>query len=75
VSIRIQCHNTTNKVSLHIKNLQIVGRINISRFNDTVIETTTTSAVTTKSSTTPVSGPTYTTEDNRNTSDLGALIQ
>jgi hypothetical protein len=75
VSIRIKCHNTTNNVSLHIKDLQINERINISRFNYSRIETTTTSALTTTSSTTPVSVLIYTTEDNRNTSDVGALIQ
>jgi hypothetical protein len=75
VSIRIQCHNTTNNVSLHIKNLQIMERINISRFNYSRIETTTTSALTTTSSTTPVPGPIYTTEEKRNTSDVGSLIQ
>ena len=75
VSIRIECHNTTNNVSLHVKNLQIAESINISLFNDTRIETTTTSALTTASSTRPVSRPTYTTEDNRYTSEVGALIQ
>jgi hypothetical protein len=75
VSIRIQCHNTTNKVTLHVKNLQIGGRINITLFNDTRIETTTTSALTTASSTTLVSGSTYTTDDNNSSSVVGALIQ
>jgi hypothetical protein len=75
VSIRIQCHNTTNKVTLHVKNLQIAERINITLFNDTRTETTTTSALTTASSTTPVSGLTYSTVDNSTTSVVGALIQ
>jgi hypothetical protein len=79
VSIRIQCHNTTNKVTLHVKNLQIGERINITLFNDTRIEMTTTtkttSAMTTASSTTPVSWPTYSTEDNSSTSVTGAFIQ
>jgi hypothetical protein len=73
VSIRVQCHNTTKKVTLHVKSLQIGGHINISLFNDTRIETTTPSALTTTSSTTPVPGPTYTTDDNK--SVVGALIQ
>lgn len=68
VSIRIQCHNTTNKVTLHLKNLQIGGHINISQFSDTRIQTTTPTALTKASSTTPVSGPTYTTDDNNSTS-------
>jgi hypothetical protein len=75
VSIRIQCHNTTNKVILHVKNLQIDGHINITLFNDTRLETSTTSALTTASPSTPVPGPTYTTDDNSSTSVVGALIQ
>jgi hypothetical protein len=74
VSIRLQCHNTTNKVALHAKNFQIGGHINISLFSDTRIEMTTTSALTTASSTIPVSGPIYTTDDNSSTSGVGALI-
>lgn len=69
VSIRIQCHNATDKVSLHLKHLQIIGRINISLFNDTGIETRTTSAWT-SSSRTPASAPIYTTNDNSTTSDV-----
>ena len=71
VSIRIQCHNTTSKVLLHAKNLQIGGHITISLFSDTRIETTTTSALTTASSAILVSGPTYTTDDNSSTSGVG----
>lgn len=70
VSIRIQCHNTTNKVSLHVKNLQIGGRINISLFNDTGMESKTRSALMTASSTTHASLQTYTTDDNRYASDV-----
>ena len=75
VSIRIQCHNSTNKVSLHVKNLQIGERINITLFNDTRAETLTASALTTASSTTPVPGPTFSMDDNSSTSVVGALIQ
>jgi len=75
VSIRIQCHNTTNKVTLHVKNLLIEGNINISLFSDTRIETTTPRALMTASSTAPVLGPTYTTDDNNSTSVVGALLQ
>lgn len=75
VSIRIQCHNATNKVSLHLKNLQIIGRINISLFNDTGVETTTTSALTSALSSTPASAPTYRTNDSSTTSEAGAFIQ
>lgn len=71
VSIRIQCHNTTNKVTFNVKNLQIMERINITLFNDTRTEITTTSALTTTSSTTPVSRLTHTTDDNNSTSDVG----
>jgi len=78
VSIRIQCHNTTNKVTLNVKNLQIAERINITLFNDTRIETTTTTttrALTTASSNTPVPELTYSPDDNSTTSVVGALIQ
>lgn len=75
VSIRIQCHNTTNKVKLHVKNLQIGAHINITRLNDTRIETTTTSALTTGSSTTQFTGPTYSMDDNSSTSGEGAFVQ
>jgi hypothetical protein len=75
VSIRIQCHNTTNKVTLHAKNLQIGGHINISLFSDTRIETATKSALTTAASTVPVSEPIYTTDNSSSTSGVGALIQ
>ena len=75
VSIRIQCHNTTNKVTLNVKNLHIGKRINITLFNDTRIEKTTTSASKTASSTTPVSGLTHSPDDNSTTSVAGALIQ
>jgi hypothetical protein len=73
VSIRIQCHNTTNKVTLNVKSLQIGKRINITLFNETRKETTTTSALTAASSTSPVLGPTYSTDDNSSTSGVGAF--
>jgi len=75
VSILILCNNTTNKVMFHAKNLQIGEHINISMFSDTGIQATTPRALTTASSTTPVSGPTHTTDDNNSTSVVGSLLQ
>jgi hypothetical protein len=70
-TIRVQCHNATNKVSFHAKRLNIGEDIKISLLNDTAVQTEPTTALTTATTTTPVPAPTSTTRGNNVTSELG----
>lgn len=70
VSIRIHCHNATNSVSFHAKDLEIGQDINVTLSNETSTKTTATSSLTSSASTsapTPTAGYSNTTSDEAKT--------
>jgi hypothetical protein len=71
VSITIHCHNATNRVSFHAKNLEIGDDINITLSNETSTKTTASSILTSSAST---SAPTSTAGHSNTTSDAGGWM-